>query len=157
LSTSSIIKPYSFRPYTLDDIPFIHSSWGNSYYLGLNGHTLIKEYEFHSYHRPIRDKILNRPNIAIIVCSTIKDPDLIIAYIILEKPEASPNVMIIHYLYVKHDFKNQGIAKDLFNSSIHSRPILFTHRTNNLINLIHRFRVRSRPEIERCFFAPHLI
>lgn len=148
--------PYTFRPHTKDDLNFIQNSWGKSYAEGVNGNRLITSKEFHSYHRPIREKILNRPNIAIIVCCSKDSEDLIIGYSIVEKPRESRG-LILHYLYVKSAFKQEGIAKQLIKKSCVDRPILYTHSTTLAGKIIHRYKARQRQDLERFLFTPHLI
>lgn len=149
-------KPYLFRPYVLSDIPFIQSSWGTSYHDGVNGHKLITPEEFHSYHRPIREKILNKPNIAVIVCASKDDNDLIIGYSIVEKPKESHGVLL-HYLYVKQAFKGQQIATELLAKSISEKPVLYTHSTIAAGRIIYKYKLKGKEEFERFLFCPHLI
>lgn len=149
-------KPYSFRPYLIDDIPFIQSSWGNSYYEGVNGHKLILAEEFHAHHRPIRDRILNKPNIAIIVCASKEDPSLIIGYSIVEKPPQSRG-LILHYLYVKQAFKKEKIASHLLEMSCKDRPVLFTHSTIIAGKIMSKLKAKGRQDLDRFLFTPHLI
>ncbi len=148
-------KPYTFRPYLLEDIPFIQNSWGNSYYPGVNGNTLLTPDEFHKRHRPIRDQILHRPNIAIIVCCAHDDPNLIIGYSIVEKPDCPG--LILHYVYVKQAFKNEGIAKHLLKTSCNDRPVMYTHQTIIINKIVQKYKARAREDLERFFFCPHMI
>ena len=150
------LKPYTFRSYELTDIPFIQSSWGNSYYEGVNGHKLLEGQDFHKHHRPIREAILNKPNIAIIVCASTEDPDLIIGYIIVEKPESS-DYSVLHYVYVKQAFKRQGIARELFKRSITKKPVMYTHETITAGRVFTKFKVKNRECLDRYFHAPHLL
>ncbi len=149
-------KPYIFRPYLLNDIPFIQSSWGNSYFSGVNGHGILLPEDFHSHHRPIRDKILSKSNIAIIVCCSKDDQGLIIGYSIVEKPH-SPG-LILHYIYVKQAFKKEGIAKHLIKMSLSERPVLYTHATTIVHKIMSKYKARGKAEVfDRFLFTPHLI
>lgn len=120
---------FDYRPYTTDDLNFIQSSWGSSYYKGQEFHLWMSPQTFHHYHRPIRDQILSRPTLAIIICCSKLDPDQIIGWIAVE---AIPDVeqMIVHYLYVKKIYKGEGIAQDLFNRAVITRPVFFSHMTD---------------------------
>lgn len=148
-------KAYFFRPYEPEDIPFIQSSWGYSYYGGVNGNHLLSPQDFHKRHRPIRDKILSNPKTAIIVCVAKESPGLIIGYMILEKPENSQGI-ILHYIYVKHAFKGENIGQDLI-AQIKDRPVLYTHSTIQAGKIINKFKANNRTELERFLFAPHII
>lgn len=149
------LKAYFFRPYEPDDIPFIQSSWGHSYYDGVNGNRFLNPQEFHNRHRPIRERILNKPNVAIIICCAKEAPSLIIGYAILEKPSGT-QAIILHYLYVKQAFKTEKIAVDLI-LQIKDRPVLYTHSTIKANKIMNRFKLEKRKELERFLFAPHLI
>lgn len=146
--------PYTFRPYVRDDIPFIQNSWGRSYYTGGYGNTLLSLNEFHAHHRPIREQILEKPNIAIIVCCSKQESTLIIGYVIVEKPEESPG-MILHYLYVKQDFKSEGIGKELLFKAIDQRPVLYTHKTIVAGKILSKFKDSN--DLDRFIYCPHLI
>lgn len=148
--------PYTFRPHLINDLPFLHSSWGKSYYEGVNGHKLLSPEEFHIHHRPIREKILSRPNVAIIICASKEDLGHIIGYIIVEKPPQSRG-LILHYIYVKQVFKREGIAHKLIQMAITERPVLYTHSTIIAGKIVNKFKARGREELERFFHAPHLI
>lgn len=145
-------KPYLFRPYLLEDIPFIQSAWGTSYYNEGYGNTLLSLKEFHARHRPIREAILNKPNIAIIVCCSSMDKDTVLGFTIIEKPEESP-VIILHYVYVKRDFKCRGLGKDLLSKAIQRRPVLFTHMTMTGEKIL----TKKPHHFDRYIYTPHLI
>lgn len=148
--------PYIFRPYTKDDIPFIQSSWGNSYYDGVNGHKLLTPEEFHDHHRPIRETILNRSSVAVIVCVSRTDENLIIGYVIVEKPTISRG-LILHYIYVKQAFKGERIASELLKRAVKERPVLFTHSTIASGRIISKYKATNRVDLHRFLAAPHLI
>lgn len=156
MEAESIIDPaYFFRPYKHSDINFIHNSWGLSYFQGGGNYVLLTPQEFHEFHRPIRDKILNSPRVAIIVACAKEDPELIIGYSIVEKPKES-NGLILHYVYTKQAFKREGIATELIKRSCVERPILYTHSTIIAGKIINKFKALGRKELERFLFCPHL-
>lgn len=127
--TQEAVTPvYAFRPYVQDDLNFIQSSWGVSYYDGVNGHHQLSPDEFHAYHRPIRDRILSNPNVAIIICHASNDPNHIIGWIVVEKPTRG-NYLLCHYVYTKATFAGNGIANELIKMALPIRPVLFTHST----------------------------
>ena len=147
-------KPYTFRPYTPEDIPFIQSSWGKSYYLEGPGNTLFKADVFHKYHRPLREWVLNKPNATAIVCSSKDDPSFILGFSILEKPEEP--VLILHYIYVKFSFRGEGIGRELFNRSIVMRPVLFTHETSKAQKIMSKNKRLEKNDFERFIHCPHI-
>lgn len=145
-------KPYLFRPYLHDDIPFIQSAWGTSYYNEGYGNTLLSLKEFHGRHRPIREAILSKPNIAVIVCCSKEDKDTLLGFSIIEKPEESP-LIILHYIYVKSDFRDKGLGKELLFKAIKLRPVLYTHLTMGASKILRR---RSS-DLDRFIYTPHII
>lgn len=147
-------KPYRFRPHKIDDLNFIQSSWGSSYYSGHNGNQILRPDEFHAHHRPIREKILNKPNIAIIVCCANEDEDQILGYSIVEKPEAP--CLILHYIYMKNIYKSEKLGWQLLRMSCPDRPVLFTHSTITAGKIINKLKARGREDLERFLFCPHL-
>lgn len=146
---------FLFRPYTSDDLNFIHSSWGTSYLEGTQGHKQLKADEFHAYHRPIRDKVLSNPNATAIVCAAKSDPTTILGWILVEKNEDP--YMRLHFIYIKGSFQGNGIAKDLIRLALPIRPVLYTHSTQKARRIMKENWQSSRNDYERWFFCPHLI
>lgn len=148
-------KPYKFRPHVEKDLNFIQHSWAQSYYTGGNGNTILYPDIFHSYHRPIREKILLKPNIAIIVCCGSDDEDQILGYSIVEKPD-SP-CLILHYIYMKQLYKSEKLGSQLLKLSCPEKPVLYTHLTIAAQNIINKYKKRGREDLNRFWFTPHLI
>jgi GNAT superfamily N-acetyltransferase len=152
LEAATEAKPYTFRPYTTNDIPFIQSSWGNSYYKGASYHTFMEPDSFHSFHRPIREAFFERPETAAIVCVAKDDSDLILGWIAVERPPKPPGIMI-HYLYVKEAFKRQGIATELISAVGASDLVMHTHLTERA----DRIMFESKPKFKNWVYTPHLL
>lgn len=127
--------PYMFRPYTLDDIPFLHSSWGSSYYTGAKYKKLYDPDAFHGFHRPKRERVFNCEKATIIVCASKEDPTHIIGWIAVEQPKNKAG-LILHYIYIKHAFKREGIGSELLKRALPLRPILMTHLTEKAEKII---------------------
>lgn len=158
-------KPYFFRPYTPDDIPFIQGSWGSSYYNNVLNYRFLNPDEFHAHHRPIRESILNKPNVAVIICASKEDPTHILGYSVVESlPNSS--AQILHYIYVKTAFRTEREAKDsahgerigsqLVRRSITKRPVLYTHATIAAERILKKYKAKGRTELDRFLFCPHL-
>lgn len=141
---------YSFRSYREDDIAFIQSSWGSSYYSGISYRQLITPDEFHKFHRPSRERFFSRPTATVIVCCANDDKDLILGWLALEKPSHS---LIIHYIYVKEAFKEERIASELLNGISAQGEVLFTHLTEKAQKIIRN----NKEKYKRFIHAPHLI
>lgn len=146
-------KEYIFRPYGQDDLNFIQSSWGHSYYKGYSYQYFLNPKEFHLFHRPIRENVLSRPTLAIIVCVSKIDPTLIIGWMMVERPKDYPAI-ILHYLYVKEAFKGLGIASELIQSSIpKDTNVLYSHSTERA----ERILKANREKFKKYGYTPHLI
>lgn len=140
---------FLFRPYEAQDLNFIRSSWGYSFYDENKTFKSMSPELFHHYHRPIRDRILSQPTLAIIVCCSEKDPDQIIGWIAVEQmPEGE--TQILHYVYVKALYQKEGVAKELFKRAVLKLPVYYTHLTDSVWPY-----VMKRPQDFK--YIPHLI
>lgn len=142
---------FVFRPYKADDLNFIHSSWGSSYFKGITYRHLLGSDTFHSYHRPIRQRILDREESAVIVCAS-KSEDLILAWMAIEEPKKT-SLTIVHYLYVKEAFKGEKIATALINELPKNKDVLYTHQTERAQKIINR----NHDKFKQWVFTPHLL
>lgn len=149
-------KAYTFRSYVPNDVNFIQSSWGISYFEGTPGHKQLSPEEFHKYHRPIRERALANPNVAAIICQAKNDPDHIIGWILVEKPPETP-FMLCHYIYVKSTFHGEGIARELVKIALPIRPVLFTHQTQKSKRIMKENWKAKKNEFDRWFNVPHIV
>lgn len=116
------------------DLNFIQNSWGSSYYKGAEYVAFMSPKEFNQQHRPIREEILRRPTVAIIVACDTHDEDLILGWVIVEK--GSGEGLVLHYLYVKEAFKGEGVADELLKKALPGKPIMVTHMTDRARKII---------------------
>lgn len=140
---------FKYRSYVPEDIPFIHSSWGTSYYKGAGYKKVVSPQEFHKKHRPLRDKILDSSNSTIVVVCAETDPTLIVGWAAVERPE-DEDLMLIHYIYVKQAFESLGIAKTLIEKMVKTNAIITTHLTPCAEKILRTKKIRY-------LFVPHLI
>lgn len=147
----SVEAELTFRSFNADDINFIQSSWGSSYYKGNYGNRSLSPEDFHAYHRPIRERFLYaRPNATIIVCSSPEDPGLIIGWIAVER---CPSALILQYLYVKSAFKGEGIGALLIKRALPGSPVLYTHMTDQAS----RIMAKKYDAFKQFRYVPHLV
>lgn len=144
------MSAYIFRPYIAKDLNFIRDSWGKSYYKGGDFSKHLSPEAFHRHHRPIRDGILGRPNLAIIVCASREDNDQLIGWIAVEVLHGTLQ-LIVHYVYVKQLYKGERIASELFERAVKTRPIFFSHMTDKAL------RILAKKSKDDFYYAPHLI
>lgn len=130
-----VVLPFKLRPYCKDDLNFIQNSWGSSYYKGAEFNDVMSPREFNAQHRPIREEILSRPNAAVIIACSKEDEDLILGWILIEKPKEG---LMLHYLYVKEAFKGEGVSTELLKKALIEKPILVTHMTDRARKIIRK-------------------
>lgn len=142
---------FSLRPYKPSDVNFIQHSWGSSYYKGADYLDYLSPKEFNEKHRPIREDILKKPNTACIIACDSKDEDLILGWILVEKPVG--NGLLLHYIYVKEAFKGEGISDELLKYALPDKPILVTHMTDRARKIIRK----KKNEFKDYLYAHNLI
>lgn len=128
---------YIFRPYIQSDVNFVLSSWANSFYHANKCNYIFQPEQFHSLgHRLIRDDFFKRPSVAVIICCSKEEPDLILGWIAIEETQETDNI-ILHYIYVKEAFKNEGIGKKLLELvTKNKKEIHFTHFTDKAAKIL---------------------
>jgi len=91
------------------DIDFITSSWLNSFRDGYFNATVPNRVYYNQHH-----KVLERlvPSSTILVACNSERPQQIFGWLCFQVVD---NVLILHYVYVKNMFREQGIAARLFN------------------------------------------
>lgn len=100
------------RAFQATDFNFVISSWLNGLRYGSDWFRIIdKRIYFQLYHEVIT-KLLQRPNVAILVMCLKDDPDVILGYSVSERRE-DPGETLLHWVFVKPDWRHIGIAKDL--------------------------------------------
>jgi len=98
----------TYRPIqTASDEAFVYNAWLKSYKDSPWGKPLINDI-FFTNHKEIVKKLLDSSEVLLAV--NPEDPDQIYGFAVIEK---SPRVSIIHYVYVKYNFRKLGLARDL--------------------------------------------
>lgn len=123
----------TFRPHSEEDLPFLHSSWGSSYYAGCSVTRFISPKEFHEFHRPIRERFFSREGARVLVCCDPNDSWHILGWIAVE---AIPSATILQYLYIKDTFRREGLAEALLKRAIVTLPVFYTHLTDRAAKII---------------------
>ncbi len=117
--------PIILRQTTTTDLPFIYSTWLNSYRRSPFGLSLSTTNYFQTQTNIIDNILLT----AKLTLATLEeDPDTICGFIC---HDISPNnKTIIHYIYTKLLFRNDGVAKQLYNSISPTNPTIITHNNH---------------------------
>ena len=107
------------------DVSFIIHSWLHSFREGDMVEGVPNQVYFHNHHKVI-ESILKRATV-LVLCLP-EDPNVILAWICVEAHE---NGLVIHYLYVKNEFRKNRLGSKLLAEVLTSEapPVVFcTHR-----------------------------
>jgi hypothetical protein len=123
------------------EINFVYHSWLRSLRSGNSFYKSIPSIIYFENHRKQLYKILDRSHC--LVASPKDHPEIIVAYIVWENFDDKKE--IIHYIYVKSDYRVMGLANLLVEVAAGDRNIVVTHKTDSL------------PRNDRYIFNPYLM
>lgn len=116
ITKSSLI---TIRPGEFDDLNFIFASWLKGLRFGSKWHKDIdQDVYFQGQHRVI-EKIIEDPATEIRIACLKDTPEVIVGYSVVTGTT-------LHWVQVKKDWRNIGIAKDLVPKSIAEVSVLTT-------------------------------
>lgn len=124
--------PFYFRRANVDDVPFITSSWLRSYRNSDEVKGTPNGQYYHYQHKLIEALI---PRSIVIVVANREDSTHILGWAVAELTDQA---LLLHYVYIKNDFREQGIASQLiqFMEGVEKPPAwITTHRTHGLRRL----------------------
>lgn len=132
--------PIRIRPAIEADVNFIFNSWLKSYRNSHFSRFIANEMYYHGQHQLIEHLI--RTNKVSVACSD-SDPTQLYGYIC---GGFEQGFLVIHYAYVKHQFRNFGIGKELLNSFEQNDNVgLYTHHTKIAERLAPKFNFHFNP------------
>ena len=105
----------TIRPYLPADLGFIISTWVNGSYYGNDYFKAMDRAAFRDNYKAYITKILLRPGVIIAVSCLRENQDVILGYSVTEERE---NKNIVHWVYVKNDWRQIGIAKSILPKKI---------------------------------------
>ena len=109
------------------EVNFIYHSWLRSLRSGNSFYKSIPSIVYFENHRKRLYRILDKSHCLV---ATPKDhPEIVVAYIVWEN--FGPKE-IIHYIYVKSDYRVMGLASLLVEVAAGDRDIIATHKTDSL-------------------------
>lgn len=116
------------------DFALVRDSWVNSYRNAAFSRENTDAIYF-KYHRHLALQLLASSQV-LVACSE-EDPDIVYGWICVE-----PDQETLHYIYVKHPFRRQGIAKSLLKASGFgpTGELVFSHRTRSSDRRLQRYR-----------------
>jgi hypothetical protein len=119
--------PVKLRLANLTDKNFIFSKWLKNYKFSSRFAKRIKNDVFYKWHQLILENIMARPSCSVVIAHPIDDPDVNLGFICYENQN---DTKIIHYVFVKPEFRNFGLGRTLYNHAMNdSIGGYFTHWT----------------------------
>lgn len=131
---------WDLRKAVKEDLPFIYSTWSQSYRYDSSIGKGCRNHIFHPHFLKVIDYILFQPDTGILVACSKDHSNVIFGYLVYQ-PE------IIHYVYIKEVLTRHGLAKSLIKKGGEFK--YFTHKTFS----VHRI-MRAHPELK---FNPFLL
>lgn len=114
------------RDHKESDISFVYATWLHTYKHNSYFAKRIRDHVFFKYHHKIIEGILNRTTSKILIAADKADPDVILGYIVYESFGTDTN--IVHFIYIKKNFRGFGISRKLFVESKLKLPeLMFSH------------------------------
>ncbi len=109
---------FDIRDVKENDYNFIRASFLNGLYYGSSWFNLIPKDIFMANYKNIINGLLDHPGVTIKIACPKDEQDLIIGYSILSADYAT-----VHWVFVKHKWRNNGVGKAL----LPTRPEAFSH------------------------------
>jgi hypothetical protein len=130
------------RPFIGEDTNFVHNSWLHGLKQGCEYFRLIDKEPYFDIYGKIITSIIERPGVNIKIVCLKQDPEIILGYSVVE---LRPGQLILHWLYVKPDWRDNGIARTLTPENV-------THTTH--LTKTGRALLKKHPEV---MFNPFII
>ena len=105
--------PIKYRKAVEADFDFIYSSWLKSYRNSEATKHLTNAVFFH-HHKAIVKNILESKNTETLIICSDKDDDQLYGYIVVETIYSE---IVLHYVYVKYNFRKLKLISDLCKST----------------------------------------
>lgn len=128
------------------DYNFILANWSKSFRSSPWAGT-VRNNHYHSSMKNTIDDLIERGMLLVVLCS-LEDSDQLLGFIAYE---VSSTVPVVHYLFIKPDFRGHKLTKKLLNHINASECFIYTHRTidcNKLNNAHHVALLARRKELE---------
>jgi GNAT superfamily N-acetyltransferase len=135
--------PIRFRAASEEDIGFIFNSWLKSFRHSYFAKVISNTIYYEEQHKIL--EALIKASKVIVACDE-KDTSQIYGYAVGDEID---NFLIIHYVYVKHSFRNMGIGKALLNVFDHSpeKAAIYTMHTRTCERLAPKYNFVYHPYI----------
>lgn len=134
----------------ISDSDFLYSTWIKSF----RDSGFCRAVPTPIYNRSQRERVralLEKDFTYVLVACSPETPELIYGYAVGEAPN------VLHYVYVKKDYRGQGIGKRLLSHLLdHStnNPVLYTHKS---ADIAHEALLKERDELRNWIYDPYWI
>jgi GNAT superfamily N-acetyltransferase len=117
----------SIREFNANDLNFIMSKWLKNYKFSSRFTKKIKPDVYYKWHHLLIENIMGRITSTILIANPTDEPGVNLGFICFETMD---NTKVIHYIFVKPEFRNFGIGKRLYHQAMGDKSIgYFTHWT----------------------------
>jgi ribosomal protein S18 acetylase RimI-like enzyme len=117
------------------DDAFVFTTWLKSYKHGSDFAKRIRNGVFFPWHHKVVAGILGRPGTTLLIAHVHDDPDVVLGYLCVEAGE----IAVVHYVFVKPNWRQLGIARQLLNHAGVTDEGYFTHWTYIFDSVRERF------------------
>ena len=129
------------RPFIDEDQSFLFNSWLKSYRFSHFGEKITNTIYFQDHHKVI-ENILKKSKV--LMACNVSDPSQLYGYIVVGEVDG---ILVVHFIYVKHTFRNMGIGKTLLDAVGHStdNASVYTHHTRMADKLAPKYNFVYHP------------
>ena len=134
-------NPIRLRPLIEDDLAFIFNSWLKSYRFSHLAEKITNTIYFADHHKVIERLIEDS---SVVVACNEEDPSQVYGYIV---GGALDGIALLHFIYVKHTFRNMGVGKTLLDAMGHDKEKagVYTHHTRMADKLAAKYNFVYHP------------
>lgn len=119
------------------DLEFVMRSWLNAYKHASSFARRIKNSVYYKWHHKIITGILLRKTTLTYVAVLREDSDTILGFLTFEEFD---NEQVVHFCYVKKDFRKMGLCRSLLNDAeVELKNACFTHWTYPVDEMIRKY------------------
>lgn len=97
------------------DVNFIFATWLRGLYFGNDWFREIPQDHFFSVYHKVLEGILTRPGTSVQVACLKEDPDVVLAYCVLESKKDGRK---LHWVHTKQAWRRLGLARDIIPNDV---------------------------------------
>jgi hypothetical protein len=102
------------REYVPEDRNFILATFLRGMYYGESIYSLMEKRSFMDFYKNIVNQLIDSKNTNILVACLKDDPNTVLGYSVVSLPN------VVHYVFVKKNWRSIGIARDLLPKSVNT-------------------------------------